>query len=330
MGVLVLASAWCRASEAWADTNDSCVADAMETACETVRKEFAESHRGQAFVHVCKYTKDCKVLSDVVAPPPVMRANAFLVVTVFAPETCNLRLSLGGQRGVSMPEMTQAALKKEESSKKCHPTTVRFAPRRPGSADLSIVLTRGGPTTEVVTEFEVEPLFYGAVRLGLGLVFRGAVERQYEARLLNGSLQHEVVATDQSAMNPEVVVGFSAYVWDMLHHGGRAYHSESRWWRLLPNPYLGVAILTQGTQGVQTLKSVYLGGDIEFFPQFSVAIAAVARRANRLAPGLQVGGPARPDQDLTVERWNWGVAVVVNVAPDFFRFAAQGGEYFAK
>jgi hypothetical protein len=118
-----------------------------------------------------------------------------------------------------------------------------------------------------------------------------------------------------------VVIGFAPY----LDEGGRgASGCASR--PLCLNPYFGVGTVgTDGQGGFEWLKSVHLGVEWELTPTFSVGLTGTVRRVDRLPAGLRPGAPLDGDLELR-KAYGLGVALVMNVSPEFLKVGAEGAE----
>src|SRR5205085_314086 len=80
-------------------------------------------------------------------------------------------------------------------------TLKSFAPRLPGKADVKVQVTSTSKDNQKVTnedtfEFTVEETYSSALRIGLGIVGGGAVDREYAARQALGSGQREIAANN--------------------------------------------------------------------------------------------------------------------------------------
>jgi hypothetical protein len=189
----------------------------------------------------------------------------------------------------------------------CHP----FGPRAPGSVTLSVT---DASSTTVIGQFVVPQPISGAVRIGVGV--GTVVDASFRAVIVPGSSTPEIVSTSGGEYSTEVIVGFAPF----LDRGGRLYEAK-RVGRLAP--YLGIGALGAGVDDltqVTVLQSVYVGGEVEFMRQSSLAVTAQLKRIQRLAAPFVVGGPyIGPEPIPTVSSLQLGAAVVFNVAPDFLQ-----------
>ncbi len=208
-------------------------------------------------------------------------------------------------------------------------TVYTFAPRRPGNVNVIISMFENGrPVSERRVELIVEQTYSGAVRFGIATIGGGAVDRSYDARTLPSSAQAEVVQTSHSTVDLELVIGFAPFLEQAW--GGRGYASSRRLSEA-PfgfSPFVGVGILNENRNALELLKSLHLGVEWEINPHFSLAATYVLRRVDRLAPGLTVGAPVGPDGVLTTSTYQSGWGVVLNVSPEFLRFARREGSSF--
>ncbi|HEX2685436.1 MAG TPA: hypothetical protein VHN14_02400 [Kofleriaceae bacterium] len=176
-------------------------------------------------------------------------------------------------------------------------------------------------------EFLVPNQYSGALRVGISALF-GLKEHQYSKRLMPGAPVMEIIDHGSSAMATELVVGYAPYP-QALWQGGRDYVRRYTWdsWRNRLAPYfgLGVASVTNSGEGtrVRWLRSFYLGVEWEIVQSTSIAVAATWSRVDMLAKGLSVGGPVDKDTDILDSRSKLGVAIVLNLSPEFFKFAAS-------
>lgn len=195
-------------------------------------------------------------------------------------------------------------------------------PQLPGGGGIQLVLidtTTGNAVDELSVEFVVEEHYSGALRIGVGAAFGGARDGHYEVRTVPESGQPEVTADSTGFATIELVLGYAAF----LESEGR----PSRGCRATPwcfAPYFGVGVLSATPDDdVRFLTSLYLGLEIEPVRNFSIAAAAMGRRATRLADGFDVGGPATTGTDVTTNAFALGFGIVLNLSPSFFKVAAS-------
>ena len=201
-------------------------------------------------------------------------------------------------------------------------TARTFAPRRPGFSPMEVRLTDA--TGALVAdpfklEFWVEETYSGAFRVGVAGILLGALDQNYRAETQPGSLQREIVATGDSVMDLDVVLGYSPY----LDEGGRpAAGCENA--PFCFNPYFGLGLLSASSNGdLQWLKSVHLGVEWELTEAFAIGVTANLRRVERLADGLRPGYPIEgnvPTDDVFV----FGMGIVINLSPEFLKIGAGG------
>lgn len=200
-----------------------------------------------------------------------------------------------------------------------------FAPRRPGFAPLAITLLddqRAQVGDPLAIEFWIDETYSGAFRVGIGGIFLGGVERRHHAVTHGNSLQPEIEVSGRNVMDVDLMLGYSPY----LDSGGRAATGCDN----APfcfNPYFGLGVVSvdsgSGGGGIDWLKSVHLGVEWEVSPAFAVAVTANLRRVQRLAGGLHPGDPIEGDIP-TENRYVFGVGLVINLSPTFFKIGAGG------
>ena len=201
-------------------------------------------------------------------------------------------------------------------------TTRLFAPRVP-KAEVTVDVTVGAGEeiyAKTAVQLIVEETFSGALRMGIAGIFGNAVDRTYRPYMHAGSGQYEIVSNESGPFDLEFVIGFAPF----LERGGRGYTSGSRFHFA---PFVGVGVLSMGGEGhAQWLKSIHLGLEWEPTPTFSIAFTGVLRRVTRLREGAILGGPTgSSDSDVpTATRHELGMAVVLNLSPDFFQFGSSG------
>jgi hypothetical protein len=193
-----------------------------------------------------------------------------------------------------------------------------FSPRKTGLVKLTVKPHDGEPLeqTLIVTE-----RYSAALRLGLGLVWGGAVKPTYEARLAPGSQTQMIEESDRGRAAMELVVGAAPFLFDW-RRGGRSYVGSRR---LRDNlaPFVGLGAISADASGLEAFKSVYLGLEYELSPGISLAGTAVARRVKVLRDGVAVGSPTMSDQVPLADSFGLGFAFVLNATPDVFRFIKE-------
>ncbi|MCC7540611.1 MAG: hypothetical protein IT379_30630 [Deltaproteobacteria bacterium] len=241
--------------------------------------------------------------------------------------------TINGERGYEPPRMSDrgfggigsgapVASREEErdetESGDLAVSTFRFVPRRPGVIDLGVKLD-DVPTRSF--ELIVDARFLGAIRLGIGAVTFGAVDRAYRSSLQPGSMQSEITAERFDDVDLELVLGFSLFVFDMIE-GGRGYLDGPNY---LFAPYLGLGLIGEGAGGTRALTSLWTGFEIEITPSSSIALGVVLRRVTRLAGGFDVGDAVDADTRFTTSRIGVGLGILINVSPEFARVAGLPG-----
>lgn len=242
------------------------------------------------------------------------------------------------QIGIEMPRVdvpssgrlgtgpTLAGAQETASDNRCHSNSVFSAPAlRSGTGRITI---KHGDDTLLAVPFVVDVIHAGAVRLGVASVFGPAVSHQYNVLTAPGSGQREIGLSFSGGAEFELVVGASAFVWDLLSaRNGRTYVASRPWWSYaLPSPYVGLGVV--GTLGDKftAFQSLHLGGEWEFTRSFTIGVTAVLRRTTRLNDGLFVGSPVSDDDigSSTHQELNWGLGLVVNFSPEFLQVMTPG------
>lgn len=265
----------------------------------------------------------------------VLLPNRSLSVVVLHAGDRGVELKMQGTRGLyeaSVADYTGGLVKggqQQGEGARCKKTTRgSFAPRTPGSADVKIEVRdledRTKLLAEHTVELEVATTYAGAIRLGFASVFGDAVDRAYAAQTAPGSSTPEIARTESGDVNLEVVVGLSAYVFDLAAQGGRTYVNRPVWSYLAPSPYLGIGVIApKAGDGIRPLASLHFGLEWEVTKSFAVGIDAVARRVTRLTDGFSVGSPVGPETMFTEERYEWGWSLTFSVSPEFFQLAMR-------
>ncbi|MFT7624079.1 MAG: hypothetical protein ACI9WU_003265, partial [Myxococcota bacterium] len=110
-----------------------------------------------------------------------------------------------------------------------------------------------------------------------------------------------------------------------FERGGRGY-SGTNWAHFAP--YVGIGVLSvTGDGAFDALKSIHVGVEWEPTSNFSIALTGVVRRVTRLAGGVTVGSPVTGDVP-TVTEPHFGLGVVINLSPDFFKIGASQATSF--
>ncbi len=259
------------------------------------------------------------------------KPNRYFFVHVLHTDDRKVGISLGGDVGSWVPG-TRGNLRLEpqggfnlgggDAEPKVIATTRVFAPRRPGLAPLNITLkTLAGEAVgdPLEVEFWIEKTYSGAFRMGIAGVFFGGVEQTYQKVTQPNSQQAEIAVDDTNLMDLDLVIGYSPY----LDSGGRpATGCENA--PFCFNPYFGIGLLsTNGNGDLDWLKSVHIGAEWELTEAFAIGLTATLRRVERLSQGLGVGSPIQGDIP-TDNRFVFGMGVVINLSPSFFRIGAKG------
>lgn len=293
-----------------------------------------EPQHGEAVVEV-----DLPHGSVVRAPSRnVLRPNQGLIVRVCHLPDETVSVEWNGSRGLTRSSVEADIMHDGGSTAKVQKppavslpvSTLRFPPRQPGSADLKISSAASGKTAELklTVELEVEKLYWGAVRFGLGTLFDVSSQWQsYEIATFAGSRQPEIRET-HSAVAFELVSGFAPYLIDLAAcHGGR---SQTGGCNAYGAPYFGFGVIGAApNQGVQGLSSFHAGFEFEFASNFSIATNFVLRRMRTLTDGYRPGSPVTAGMTIdgvTGESWLPGFAIVINATPSFLQFATGASE----
>jgi len=269
-----------------------------------------------------------------VPPRNVVLPNQALTVEVCHIPGQTLTVQWGGVRGLTSSTLAnnEAALAPmfPGGPEKIEPeiSVFTFAPRQSGHADLTITGTGGAPADTMTVELEVDTLYWGSVRVGLGTLFDvGNIWNGYSIGTFAGSNQPEI-RQSHNAVGFELVNAFAPYLLDLLTcpGRGRSYTGGcNRWFA----PYIGFGLVGAGpAQNIQALSSFHFGVELEFAQSFSVALTFVERRTQALADGYHVGSPVSGGMsvaDVTRDAWQPGMALVVNATPSFLQFAMGSG-----
>jgi hypothetical protein len=197
------------------------------------------------------------------------------------------------------------------------------APQDPGSP------ANPKPSTAPTFTYEylVDQEYSGALRFGLSGILVGG-DNAYVIRKAPGATIGTIVDNGTSPFDAEVVVGYAPFVFDWIWGKDRArrYSTWPHGSNIAVAPYLGLGLISGSNSGVTWLRSLYLGIEYEFSPNFSVAGTWVLRRVNRLADGLTLGDPVTDGTVLTKTAYSLsGVGLVINFTPDFAKFATGIG-----
>lgn len=252
----------------------------------------------------------------------ILRPNTPVEVCVERQAGTTVTVTMNGTRGLEEPGVETRVEPARGSGEArtpapAQPTSVRFAPRKPGSADIQVAFDNGPAKT--VMELEIEKAVAGVVRAGFAV--GNVVDTQYTVATAPGSDQPEVLESTYGTLAPELVIGFAPF----LDTNGRTYLAGKPQ-RIAPYIALGVveANLDTGVD-LSLLKSLYLGAEFELMRSSSVAATAVMKRVDKLGAGYQVGGPATgADALVTRSGYSVGVALVFNVSPEFLEVARNG------
>jgi hypothetical protein len=293
---------------------------------------------GDSPVYCVDTTKDLKL--QLVGLPRnqfVIRPNRTIYVVVRHWEHTEPNVIMTGTVGLNdaklnVQTVAQSGTTEGEAPKhhKASVTIWPFAPRAVGQTpgvDVKLVKKSDPNVTlhELKFDLVVDTVYYAALRVGMAIGF-GEFDHGYQAQKLGGGSLSEVVATASTTTNLEVVVGFVPYL-DGLLSGRLTGRSYGGGLDLGFAPYLGVGVLGQGNKGIDAFKSFHGGLELEIGRSFSIALTFVGRFVNELPNNVKVGSPV-PDGTLATHTgFAPGGALVLNMAPEFLKFAAAG---FAK
>lgn len=260
----------------------------------------------------------------------ILRPNRAFVVYVrhFAGEP--IEVAMTGDRGLYMPRDLNATesgghTASRGDARKTVISRQQFGPQLPGETKLAVQHTGG----ELYLEFAIQPVYIGAIRVGLGMVFN-TPEREYTIVRQPGSQTSEIAMATTEPSSPvaaEIVIGFAPFV---FQPHGRGYFGRRGMGQRVA-PYVGLGILQtraeQDNVRFSLLRSIYLGVEVELTAHASVAAAFVLGRTDRLKQPYRVGGPIEPGltQVPTTPGFLPGMGLVINFSPDFLRFSPIKG-----
>ena len=285
---------------------------------------------------LCLYTTNGTDFSVMHAPTYPLPGKPLRVILLATGEAHleGLKVSQVGTLGLSEPTLdtkepdaAPVPLTAPEEPKPLQYRVIRFAGRAPG--DASVIIKDQDDKELHRSEILLPRTYLGSVRVGLGLVFGRAVERQYEAIKVPGSATYQVTQKDCGLAGcdrvaVEFVLAYSVYLEAMI--GGRDYqrHVFSRQnWGI--GPILGAGIVGQSSDKVDFFKSFYMGLEFEPVRFFSVAAGAVLRRVNTLGDGYRIGS-ALADKEIPYQQGHaWGAFLMFNFAPAFLKTAQPKG-----
>jgi hypothetical protein len=179
-------------------------------------------------------------------------------------------------------------------------------------------------------EYLIPRIYSGAIRLGLSTVW-GAHDVAYTSAPRGGGAGGLVSELSSSRFTNELVVGYAPFPESFSQREGRDYVHPLTWdARHRFAPYFGLGVVSaapssEGGTKSAWLRSVYLGGEYEIFQGASIAAAFVIRRAERRADGVMVGELVPSGTALTDMKTQFGIGLVLNFTPDFFKVAATVG-----
>jgi hypothetical protein len=236
-----------------------------------------------------------------------------------------LQIAVGGTRGftsLGTNGQTQALVR--GAAPKTTITEVPFSPRQPGTADVTLTDVSTSQSQQLFTlELQVDTLYWGAVRFGLGTLISNW--NGYQITTFAGSNQPEI-RSNHTLVAFELVNGFAPYLFDLACPGHA--RSETGGCNTHVAPFIGFGLVGASSQGVEALSSFHVGLEVEFASSFSIAADFVLRRTSGLAQGYHVGSPVAASatiDDVTGDTWQPGFALVINASPSFLTFATGSG-----
>jgi len=208
-------------------------------------------------------------------------------------------------------------------------STVFIPPHAPGAMHVDIRFVDPGdakPKAATAIDLAVDQGYSGALRLGVAHVF-WSHDRSYSKLQRGPGLPKEIVET--SATSNEVVAGYAVFLDGIGWRApaGRTYAicdpGAIAFIRRHVGVYFGFGALSYSPGNVDFLKSIHAGLDIELTRNLSIAVTGVLRRTQQLGGGLHAGGPA-PEGDLPMSnRYEGGLAIVLNFSTEFAKFATS-------
>lgn len=293
------------------------------------------------FELVCYDARDGKGVSVVAVPPATLvPANVGVVVRVRHRTEDQWTISIEGEAGARiagrappsghMPSILTTAFDNSLYALVIKPSlevpvdpvgTFVLSPRaKPGPAKLTLAADadRRVEQTLVFTE-----KFSSAVRVGIGLAFGDAVRPEYSTRVPPGSETQVIEVSNSGDAALELVVGVAPFVLDRFLYGGRSYDDPTQDRNPRIAPYIGFGALSADPSGIDALKSLHAGIEVELSPGVSVAGTAVVRRVKVLRDGMQPGSPTMNGDIPLTDTFGVGAALILNVTPDVFRFTAE-------
>lgn len=255
---------------------------------------------------------------DVWRRTSIIPANTEVEVTIVHHQDDSWIVTLGGSRGIVQPKSAARKETLDKAQDDDHRLQVyRFAPRKPGEADLTVtkVTPPNQPSRTRTIEFEVVAIYWGAIRFGLGTVFGDAAGRKYRTAFAPGSQQLEIQLENNRTYQFELVMGAGLFVFDLVS-GGRSYPNHN----LRIAPFIGFGLLSDTPSGIEALNSFHVGFEFELARSVSVAATAVLRSVEVLADDLAVGAAVEPQTQITERADRWGFGLVLNVSPGFLVF----------
>jgi hypothetical protein len=185
---------------------------------------------------------------------------------------------------------------------------------------LAIAQTAKNHEVPLKLELEVEELYWGAVRFGVGTVlgdFHG-----YDITTLAGAETAQIRESD-IPVQFELVTGFTFY--PEAFNGGRGYVAGPNWFAA---PFIGFGLVGQSAKDISAFTSFHAGLDLEFARDFSLAFTFVLKSTRVLSDGYSPGSPI--DAGVAEDRFTEasfvpGGAIVFSASPAFLQFATGGG-----
>lgn len=249
------------------------------------------------------------------------------VVVVNAPGQTTAAMSTVGKEtedvvkveSVLPPPNSPVEAKSASSTGKVAVQVFHVAPRPMGTV-WTLTLTSGAEKAQRVRsiEVEVDNVYVGAVRIGVGIGSTFVAEPDYTTVSWPGTGGSTVVnlhTDDASSWRPEIVLGYAGFPTPRSYALGSAPRTLDQ----MLAPYIGLGLVGWDGESLQPLTSVYGGLEIEPIHDFGITLTGMLRRGEKLNSPYAVGELVSSTANLTSMTIRPGFALVVNVSPAFFR-----------
>ena len=172
--------------------------------------------------------------------------------------------------------------------------------------------------------------YSGAIRLGAAHVF-GVQSPRFVSTQAAGSGEAQI--TEISDAPSEIALGYALY-FDGFTESGRTYNvSYGRGLNKFLHDitrhgsfYAGLGILGYQNARLDYLRTLYLGGELNFNRNLSIAFTWALHRSDQLI-GASVGGPVPISGIQTAGSYQMGFGLMFNVATEFFEFVKQNAGF---